>query len=709
LASSSLVYAGGDGNLLYAPDARGNRLPDFSTVGYQTGVVPLPGTDGGVVVPVQVALSPTAGDQTAPIQAAINQVSAMPLDANGFRGAVLLRAGEYPISGQLRIQASGVVLEGESSDPATGTRLRATGTTQRLLIQVTGSGSRATVSGTTHNLTDNYVPVGANSFTLDSAANLHVGDTVIVHRPSPANWIHAIGMDLLTNPWQPNSKNLDFDRVITNIDGNVVTVDAPLTNAFEQLYGGGTIYRYTWAGRLENVGLADFYAVSDSTSSTDQNHATGALQLDKVENAWAHDVIASGFAQNVYVVGGGVKWLTLDTLESLDTSVTSGAPPSGFLLGGQLTLVQNSYVHNGYHAFAYGAQVPGPNVVVNSYADGRGAEAGPHQRWSTGGLFDNDTILGTQLDIRNALNEGSGHGWQGANYVIWNSVTDNSLRVYSPPTAQNWVIGSSAHTRQGNAIFDSYGTTVDTPVSLYYEQLAERLANGGADHREYRLGDDDNFHPGDPADSVYVDPGWLAAVQAAAGSTAVVGFDDLRSAHKWVPFTFQYTLAPGEQVVGASLSLSLRGTGSVTDDDRLYLGDLGTSYRFDELGWTGLPRTGASPHVLDLSGFLYLLQGGPLNVAIQDDTAIDWAVLDIQVAAAPPRAQAARAAPPPGEALVPAAGPAVAAPQPAPVAPPPRLLPGHAPDGVEALGARAAGRPGRGPLTAADQVFADPW
>src|SRR5262249_26689798 len=178
-------------------------------------------------------------------------------------------------------------------DPTFGTRLRATGTSKRILVQVNGSGSRSKVSGTEHNLIDKYVPVGARSFRVDSTANLHVGDTVIVHRPSPANWIHDIGMDQLQNPWQPNSKNLDFDRVITRIEGNQITLDAPLTNSFEQKYGGGTIYRYTWSGRLENVGLADFYAKSDSTGSGDQNHATGVLQMDKVENACVHNVTAS--------------------------------------------------------------------------------------------------------------------------------------------------------------------------------------------------------------------------------------------------------------------------------------------------------------------------------------------------------------------------------------------------------------------------------
>jgi hypothetical protein len=633
LSTSSLVYPGPDGNLIYQPDARGNRIEDFSMVGYQTGIVPLPDTAGGVSVPIQASLDPSAGDQTARIQSAIDQVSQLPMDANGFRGAVLLTAGNYPISGQLHINAAGVVLEGVGSDPSTGTSLEATGTDQRNLILVTGSGSRSTVSGTTHNLIDNYVPVGATSFTVDSTANLHVGDTVIVHRPSPANWIHDIGMDTLANPWQPGSKNLDFDRVITSIDGNTITIDAPLTNSFEQQYGGGTIFRYTWSGRIQNVGVENLYAFSDSVSSSDQNHAYGALQMDKVVNAWVENVVAQGFAQNVFVLGGGAKWLTMDNVQSLDTSITTGAPPSGFLTSAQLSLISNAYIHNGYHAIALGPQVPGPNVFVSVYADGRGAATGPHQRWSTGALFDNVTISGTQLQVVNAGNSGTGHGWEGANDVFWNSYSDRSVDVYNPPTAQNWAIGDSGARRTGNGIFDSWGTPIDNPPSLYYEQLNERLANPGLSVREYRLGDDDNYHPGDAADFPYVDPDWYAAVQNRAGSTPVVGFDDLRSQHKWVPFTFTFNLAPGEQVVGATLSVGLRWTGSVETDDRVYLNDLNNSYRFDDLGWTPLSMTQGGGRVIDLGSHMDLaqLQAGLLNLAIQDDTAVDWATLDLKV------------------------------------------------------------------------------
>src|SRR3954470_23177771 len=90
---SAWVYPGSSGRLIGQPDALGNRIVDSSGVGYQSGLVPLPSTNQ---VPVKVTISPVAGDNTANIQTAINQVAAMAMNSNGFRGAVLLTAGEYP-------------------------------------------------------------------------------------------------------------------------------------------------------------------------------------------------------------------------------------------------------------------------------------------------------------------------------------------------------------------------------------------------------------------------------------------------------------------------------------------------------------------------------------------------------------------------------------------------------------------------------------
>src|SRR5271166_4601036 len=78
----SRVYPGSDGKLTYVPDEQGNVIHDCSHAGYGGGGIPIP------TVPVKETVWPVAGDNTANLQAAIDKVSALPLDRNGFRGVV---------------------------------------------------------------------------------------------------------------------------------------------------------------------------------------------------------------------------------------------------------------------------------------------------------------------------------------------------------------------------------------------------------------------------------------------------------------------------------------------------------------------------------------------------------------------------------------------------------------------------------------------
>jgi hypothetical protein len=94
------------GRLIYTPDAEGDRIMDFSDVGYKgRGTTLIPNN-----VPSVVSVSPVAGDDTQHIQDAINQVAAMQPDADGFRGAILLTTCDYDVASQLTIGASGIVL-----------------------------------------------------------------------------------------------------------------------------------------------------------------------------------------------------------------------------------------------------------------------------------------------------------------------------------------------------------------------------------------------------------------------------------------------------------------------------------------------------------------------------------------------------------------------------------------------------------------------
>jgi hypothetical protein len=506
--SSSLVQPGTNGHLVYIPDAQGNRIPDFSEVGYKGGGIPIPGTMGTLPVPVKAVVFPARGDAAARIQAAIDKVSKLPLGANGFRGAVLLAPGEYDIGGHIEINASGVVLRG-SGMGAGGTVLRATGTARRYpdgLIQIKGTlppsvdlgGSAAPprVPGTEQGITDAYVPVGATSFHVVNAAGFRVGDQVIVHRPSTAAWIHAIGMDAFgAASWSPGSKDLDSDRVVTAVRGNLITIDAPITDALETRFGepltrggpvyAGTVYKYSFPGRIGNVGVEDLSGDSAFKSPTDEDHAWTFISTVAVQNAWVRDISATHFAFGAVSVGKTSKWVTVEHAYNLDpVSQLAGGRRDSFFVGGQLTLVEDAHARGGRHDFITDSIVPGPNVFLDSTADGSFDETGPHQRWATGILFDNVTVSAAPsaaskgagaLNVRDRGLDSSGslQGWAGANVVIWNSTAD-SMEVQKPPTAQNWVIGGVAGKHSGDAFFEWFGRHVQ-PRSLYQAQLKDRL------------------------------------------------------------------------------------------------------------------------------------------------------------------------------------------------------------------------------------------
>ncbi len=121
-------------------------------------------------------VSAASGDATDRIQAALDRVSKLPLDAKGLRGAVLLKKGRHEVAGVLRIAASGVVLRGEGQGGADGSVIVGTGKKQRALIVVRGENAGRSTGE--RKVLDELVPVGARSFRIGSAKGLCVGQRV---------------------------------------------------------------------------------------------------------------------------------------------------------------------------------------------------------------------------------------------------------------------------------------------------------------------------------------------------------------------------------------------------------------------------------------------------------------------------------------------------------------------------------------------------
>lgn len=266
---SKLVYPGKDGRLVYVSDDRGNVVPDFSYAGYMGGGVKLP------EVPVKVTVNPIEGDDSMRIQSAIDRVSMMPLDKNGFRGAVLLKKGTYELYSPISIHASGVVLRGVGQGED-GTVLKGWGrhdskaeqdigllSRYSNMIIIKGSGGLEEIPGTTRKIVDDYVPVGTRTFHVESVDSLQVGDTVIVRRYGNLEWIRETGMYTSKTDWNKVKQlRSDSDRVITVIDGNRVTVDAPIVNPIETRWGGGELIISHDPGRINNVGIENLRGIS---------------------------------------------------------------------------------------------------------------------------------------------------------------------------------------------------------------------------------------------------------------------------------------------------------------------------------------------------------------------------------------------------------------------------------------------------------------
>ena len=99
--------------------------------------------------------------------------------------------------------------------------------------------------------------------------------------------------------WHPGTRDLVWDRVIKSIDGNQITVDAPITTAMESAFGGGYVETYSWPGRISQVGVENLRleSVFDAGNPKDENHSWMAITMENAENAWVRQVTFDPFCR----------------------------------------------------------------------------------------------------------------------------------------------------------------------------------------------------------------------------------------------------------------------------------------------------------------------------------------------------------------------------------------------------------------------------
>lgn len=473
---------------------KGERILDFSRVGYQWGDEAIP------AVAVVKTINPPAGgaDATSLIQGAIDEVAKMTLNGK-HRGAILLTKGTYNVKSAISLNASGIVLRGEGSDPATGTLIVGTGTrsfnpesaTGENLITVGGSGSRSGTKPGTANVKDTYAPEGQFWLRVTNPSDFKAKDNVVVYREVNDVWIKDLGM---TGIWTTSSVNQMYaERVVTKIVSDTLWFENPLPCSIETKYGGGFVYKYSYANRVSECGVEDMALQSQFFSAQNETHCWNGVSFSVAEHCWMKNVTGKYFGFGLAMVRPASKNITVKDCTCTDfQSTLGGSRRYPYLHSGQLSIFINCNSEDSRHPFATsGSNTVGPNVFKGGYGRRSTADTGPHRHWSQGTLYEDLDVEG-QFNLRNRYTNSS-HGWGGTNEVAWNCSSSSfpevswsyGFIIQSPQVSgKNYAIGCVGEKKtntfdvgcnpsSGEGVWISHGTNV-SPASLYDAQLALR-------------------------------------------------------------------------------------------------------------------------------------------------------------------------------------------------------------------------------------------
>ena len=491
---SSILFHNNLNQLTYVSDKDGNHIPDFSFAGYKNGEAALPN------VAVVKQISPVAGDNTAHIQAAIDEVEALTPNADGHRGALLLSPGEYRVNGVLFINKGGVVLRGsgDGQDPSSNTVIIGVGNTpkERTLITIgtnVKNGFKPEVVGTRQNIISPYIPAGSRTIEVTDASVFTIGDNIIIRHPSTTEWIKkvengGVGTD---TPWQPGEIDLVFNRYITKIVGNKIQVNTPIYDVLDRSLSQSYVYKYNGNNQIKECGIENLRIFVESSGVTGRDHIDTCINMVGVDNSWVKGVTALRMSYS------GVKFDEATRCSVVDTKVLevhgplSGGWRYNFNVGDHCNniLFDNCTASDGRHSFvANGASDVNGIVFTNCSSTGDYTSSENHRRWGQGMLFDNISWRNTRatfvLGLHNRGSYGTGHGWTLTNGVAWNiDAPANQIVVQKPPIGQNYAIGCKA-TVNANGPFlkpvgyiEGTGKTLKIP-SLYAAQLNDRKTYG---------------------------------------------------------------------------------------------------------------------------------------------------------------------------------------------------------------------------------------
>ena len=462
----------------------------------------------GFATEITLQPTPTEEDDTQRIQQALDGLAQRPLNEEGIRGALLLKSGNYHITGQLRISESGIILRGEGQFED-GTVLHATGTQRRSLIILSGEDPdqkafEQSLNGTFRyrpssdsdwEIVDEYIPSGKRIVQVAPVRGLNVGDTVILEQRMNQEWVNILGMDAFpprpdekpSQPWDPLDFVFQFERTITKIEGGRIHLDTALVNPIFSRFGVNRLFKPVLPNRISNSGVENLRLVSsyrETPNNNDENHAWDGIEIGLAQDCWIKGVTAKHFGQSTVKVLNSAIRLTIEDCAYLEPIARDGyGRKHGFINAGQQVLIQRAFTEDCLYPFFIPERTSGPNVFLDCYAEGEKSVVGPWRFWAMGTLWDN--VYAKHLMIRNRGYDGQGWGWSGINHLMWNSTAFDWISVQSPINGWNWAIGCQGQRIPGpfqglTGHFSDHGKP-RTPRSIYMQQLEDRK---GADETE---------------------------------------------------------------------------------------------------------------------------------------------------------------------------------------------------------------------------------
>ena len=458
--------------LLVIPSAAQEVPMDYSYCGYHRSEQPIPAAK--VVTYVQ----PSGADDAALLQAAIDFVSQQKPDKQtGLRGAVLLGEGTFTLNEPLRIRTSGVVLRGMGREK---TLLRKSGYDRGALIYI--EGTRDIIVKDT--LTASDVKGGDTSITLQGGSSaLKQGSRLIIWRPSTLEWIASLNCQSFGGgkrmgywAWHPGDIDLKWHRTVTAINGNALTLDAPITCDISKQWGGAKALVYEQKGLISECGVENLTLLSDYDQSLpmDESHCWDGVYVADAEDCWVRMVNFRHFAGSAVVVQKSAQQITIEDCQSFaPISELGGFRRRTFLTMGEKVLFQRCYSEHGINDFAVGHTAPGPNAFVQCESFESFGPSGAISSWAPGILFDIVNIDGNDIVFKNWELEKFGAGWSTVNSTMWQS-TASGLYCYQPDTLQRNVSYGCWGQIHGNGDYGQMNEHVQ-PYSLFADQLEKRL------------------------------------------------------------------------------------------------------------------------------------------------------------------------------------------------------------------------------------------